>query len=565
MCGMVLMASETLYGQGFQVIISEIMGDPSPVVALPSEEYVELTNVSNEEQDISGWILSNGRTTGRLPSGFLLAAGEVIVICDKRAESQFLVYGRVAGLSPFPSITNSGDTIVLYNSQEDPVHTVVYNPRLLGSEKDDGGWSLELVDTGSACRKSQNWKASLDPAGGSPGKKNSHAVQQQPFLPVEPVYAWCPDEHTVRVYFTDRLNHKHAIQPSLYRIESGLNQAALAESVELVEPLAEEIIIRLTKPLIGSQQYQIRIKSVAACNDPPGTETGEYILPAGLPDSAEAGLVINEILADPSPGGADYVEVFHRGSSPVQLQHWQFANRNANGGLTGIRPLITTPRVIYPGEFLVFTTNAGWLRNQFMVKNPSAIIELASLPSLPNESGKLVLLKNENAVADELHYSAGWHHEMLRSSENVALERIDPFGPTQESPNWHSAAMQAGYGTPGYANSQSVAVADRNRVFVKSEIFSPDGDGLLDLCTINYEFEQPGYLLTIRIFDRYGNQHHTLVNNAICATTGSFSWNGNNDKGVLLPNGLYILVADIWHLSGKTKRYPMTVTLGKKY
>ena len=159
LCGMVLMASETLYGQGFQVIISEIMGDPSPVVALPSEEYVELTNVSNEEQDISGWILSNGRTTGRLPSGFLLAAGEVIVICDKRAESQFLVYGRVAGLSPFPSITNSGDTIVLYNSQEDPVHTVVYNPRLLGSEKDDGGWSLELVDTGSACRKSQNWRA----------------------------------------------------------------------------------------------------------------------------------------------------------------------------------------------------------------------------------------------------------------------------------------------------------------------------------------------------------------------------------------------------------------------
>lgn len=40
-------------------------------------------------------------------------------------------------------------------------------------EKDDGGYALEMIDTNYPCKGKENWTASVDPSGGSPGKENS--------------------------------------------------------------------------------------------------------------------------------------------------------------------------------------------------------------------------------------------------------------------------------------------------------------------------------------------------------------------------------------------------------
>ncbi len=42
-------------------------------------------------------------------------------------------------------------------------------------------------------------------------------------------------------------------------------------------------------------------------------------------------VVINEILFNPKPGGADYVELYNRSDSPVDLRHLFLANRNSSG------------------------------------------------------------------------------------------------------------------------------------------------------------------------------------------------------------------------------------------
>ncbi len=90
----------------------------------------------------------------------------------------------------------------------------------------------------------------------------------------------------------------------------------------------------------------------------------------------------------------------------------------------------------------------------YLVKNPEAILSINSLPSFPDDKGFVLLLNQQGDIADEVNYSADWHFKLIDNTEGVSLERIDPDGPSQNALNWHSAASTAGYGTPGYKNSQ---------------------------------------------------------------------------------------------------------------
>ena len=84
------------------------------------------------------------------------------------------------------------------------------------------------------------------------------------------------------------------------------------------------------------------------------------------------------------------------------------------------------------------------------------------------------------------------------------MERID-FNSLSVQNNFHSAATSAGYGTPGFKNSQyKSGNVPGGEIHVTPEIFSPDNDGHDDFATINYSFPTPGYVANITIFDGSG-------------------------------------------------------------
>ena len=560
LCAACCLFDKTLAGQEFPIVITEIMGDPVPSVGLPAEEYVELTNVSKEEVSLSGWSLSNGRARGRFGDSVSLGPGEILILCPANAVSVYSPFGRSLGLSPFPAISNTGDTLFLFNEKEELVVAAAYRPSLLDAAKAAGGWALELVNSNAACRQVNNWKASMNTLGGSPGKTNSHKVEAQELPPVDPVHAWCPDAQTIRLVFTDRVHRSVAEQTGYYLLEAGPE----IEKAELLGPFQEEVGLQLRSGIQQGKIYTLKVAAIPGCNEAVEPGAGFRELKVGLPDTSEKAVLVNELLPDPSSEGSDFVELYHNGKSPVPLEGWQIAARNSAGNLSAARLLVPGQRFFYPGDYLVLTTDANWLQKQFHVKHPNSLVELPSLPSFPNERGSVVLVNRDGEIVDEVNYEAAWHHEMLRNRDNVSLERRDPSEPSQSASNWTSAAMHAGYGTPGLKNSQSGIASDPDRVFIGSDIVSPDADGQNDVCEINYEFSTPGNLIRISIFDRVGKLQRQLINNGICAQTGRFYWDGNNDKNQLLSNGLYIIVADTWQLSGKTKRYRMAVTLGKK-
>lgn len=54
------------------------------------------------------------------------------------------------------------------------IDSVNYNSALYqDDDKANGGWSLELIDPNNVCGDANNWTASVDSKGGTPGKRNS--------------------------------------------------------------------------------------------------------------------------------------------------------------------------------------------------------------------------------------------------------------------------------------------------------------------------------------------------------------------------------------------------------
>ena len=78
------------------------------------------------------------------------------------------------------------------------------------------------------------------------------------------------------------------------------------------------------------------------------------------------------------------------------------------------------------------------------------------MPSLPDDKGTVLLLNIQGIIIDELQYDAKWHFPLIDNAEGVALERMNYNKSTQDKQNWHSAATNIGYGTPGYQNSQYI-------------------------------------------------------------------------------------------------------------
>jgi gliding motility-associated-like protein len=140
------------------------------------------------------------------------------------------------------------------------------------------------------------------------------------------------------------------------------------------------------------------------------------------------------------------------------------------------------------------------------------------------------------------------------------------MGATQDNKNWHSASEDCGFGTPSYENSQHVEDHEpgKNKIKIVPEVFSPNNDGYHDVVQLYYEFDQPGYVANITIFDARGRIVRKLVNNELLGMEGSFTWNGLNDSNSIPVMGIYLFFIEIYDLKGNVSHYKRTCVLAKK-
>lgn len=178
--------------------------------------------------------------------------------------------------------------------------------------------------------------------------------------------------------------------------------------------------------------------------------------------------------------------------------------------------------LLFPRDFIVLTSDAFSVKNQYTTTNPDAFIQVSSMPSFPDDAGHVVILNNQGNIIDEVDYSDKWQFPLIANTEGVSKERINYDGPSVQS-NFHSAVTSVGYGTPGYKNSQYSLNEDvPGTITVTPNVFSPDNDGTDDFATINYSFPSPGYVANITIFDAKGREVRYLQKNSLSGITGYF-------------------------------------------
>ncbi len=565
LASLLLLCIATCYAQTpqrFDVVIDELFPDPTPVIGLPNNEFVELKNVSATAFNLRGWKLSDGTSTATINVNFILQPDSFVIVCPNSAVTAFAAFGTTLGVSSFPSLNNDADVITLYGPNGSIIHSVAYNTSWYHNDvKSDGGWTLEMIDTHNPCSGSSNWTSSNHHSGGTPGRKNSvdgiNKDEQPPVL----LRTYTINDTTIVAVFDEPVDSVTAALITSYSINNGIGYPLSALPVA---PSFTEVRLRLSTPLNGNMIYQLSVNNVQDCsNNKIGSMSTAR---TGLPVTADSfDIVVNELLFDPVKDGYDYIELYNRSNHIIDLKQLNISNRNTAGNLTNIKQLAPDPYLFFPGEYLVFTAGKQWVQQNYVVKRPDNILELPSLPSFPDDKGIAVLTNLHGRVIDELSYEAKWHFSLISNREGVALERISYEQPTQHLHNWTSAASTAGYGTPGYVNSQlGAAFSVQGQLEVTPRIFSPDNDGIDDYITISYRVTGTEHVANVTVYDVQGRQVRYLVKNALLGTSGSFRWDGLDEKANKLPLGIYIIVSEIFNQQGQKQKFKNAVTLARR-
>ena len=548
------------------IIINEIMADPSPSVRLPEHEYVELYNRSEKNIQIGGWTFSYKSATAANPTNvimppYLFPSGGYLLLVHQNAASDLSAYGATLSvLHSTTAIVNSGLFMKLIDNTGTVISWVDFNDDWYGDpSKSNGGWSLEQINPDLICSVESNWKASTGRNGGTPGQQNSVHAPVSMIQAPEIIRIATPDVHTILLYVSNPLGN---ILPdvSQFQIKTKVDR------VEIVENNFSQLQLSLQSPLREGECYDLSITGnlldCAGYKTPP--TNFHFALPQDVDDND---VIINEIMFNPAPNGYSFVELYNRSKKAIKLSDLRLALRNSNGELpNNLQELTNEPFLLLPGQYLVVSRNAEAVKQQYMATNPSAFLQMRNMPALTRTSGRLVLLDRSRHVIDEVHYDNSQHADLLNINSGVSLERINPNLAGLVPANWQSASQTAGFATPGKQNSQYLELvgATNAEVSVHPEVFSPDNDGIDDVLSINYRFDTPSLIGEVIIFDSSGRVKKNLVNRQILSTEGVFFWDGLDNNGRSSLTGIYIVFFRAYNSAGLEKIYKIPCVLAKK-
>jgi hypothetical protein len=528
------------------IIISECMADPSPFVGLPEVEFIELYNRSANPVNLENWKLSDGSATATLPLYILMPASYITITTS----SASALFNPALGVANFPSLNNTGDNIILKTELLQLIDSIHYSiPWYHSEDKQEGGWSLEIIDPENLCEEEGNWTASENSNGGTPGTVNSVNASNPDLTAPVILSGIINSTNEITIVFNEKLDGNST--PGV-TVEPSINVVAVLYSANL-----RQLKITTAEPLVAATIYTVTLSHVFDCPGNPLIENStELVLPeATLPGD----IVLNEILFNPKSGGADFIEVYNTSNKYISFKKWSLANLEKDvpinmKGLEG-------DWIISPKGFRVFTSDPVILKAHYPGGVESTFFS-TTLPSLSDDAGSIAFVDSLGTVMDFLFYEDDYHTPFLKDKEGVSLERVSVTAITNDANNWHSASQQENFATPGYKNSASSdgTAPAAGEIIVEPEIFSPQVPPI-DFTTIHYRFKQSGKVVNAQILDQQGHRIKTLANNEVLGTEGFFRWDGDRDDGGRARAGYYVAWLEVFDANGQVNTFRKRVVV----
>ena len=362
----------------------------------------------------------------------------------------------------------------------------------------------------------------------------------------------------LRLGFSEAMDFSHAS----YNVDQGMGSPA---SIEVASDKLS-VALSFDTDFEQGKLYTLQTTGLTDVAGNPLTLTTRTTGITQLPGITD--LVINEVMFNPPDSSVEYLEICNRSDKLLDVSGLIFTTRKADSTLnTG--NAIPSGTDMLPGGYLALTSDAEKVRNYHECPEGSNILT-TGWTNLNNENGTIVLTNPaKDTVYDELTYTSKWHHPLVKNQKGVALERINPELPTQNKDSWHSAASEVHYGTPGYKNSQyrdpdSKVVADKF-VWTDPESFSPDNDGVDDVCFIHYKTDANGYVANVLILNAVGVKVLQLASNILLSTEGFMTWDGKTDKGKNANVGIYVLYFEMFNpKTGSRKQLKLPIVVSSR-
>ena len=528
----------------YDILISEILAKPAPETGLPPVEYIELHNRLPHPVALQNWRLTLGNTSKNLPDITLDSCGYAVLIAQKNLEAFSPFCDNIYTLSSM-AVTDGGQALALYDQNGEVIHYVNFKPTWHTEKiKQEGGWSLEMIDEGWPCAGGWNWNSSVDPLGGTPGRPNS--IRNTLFDNTAPTITGVTlrDSVTLRVHFSETLTQVVSGKEAFFRTEPYIKILNISE----VPPEYASLDLLLSEVPRPNTEYRLFAEGTV-------TDCGGNLwridteIPFGKASPPENNdLVINEILTNASGDeNADYLEIYNRSDKFIDLKEVKVGY---GGDTLPQKAVIAVTKGLQlpPKAYIALCKRRDLTLEQYVCRDENALAECDSLPDLATIKGIIYLTDRSLRTIDRLAYTEEMHYSKLLTVKGVSLERIYPDMPTQDENNWRSAAESAGYGTPGYRNSQAGNALESSTFEVVPEVFSPDNDGFEDYTEVVCAFPDEENRVNIVLYNNRGYPIKRLVNNVLCGSEARFRWDGDDDNGQPAPAGMYVVQIECWNL-----------------
>ena len=548
------------------IVINEIMCDPSPPVDLPEVEYIELYNNSPKDVNLLDWTLKIGNSEKTLTS-VIISANSFVLIGDEDDENELSSYGKFIGLSSF-SLPNSAGRLLLKDEQGNIMHYINYSQSWYNDDaKKDGGWSMEMIDANNYCGEDNNWAASTYSHGGTPGLDNSVKANNPDTKSPQVERLSVISNNELIVFFDEATDSISAMNMLKYSVTGGIGNPDVITSSY---PDYKSYNLHFATAFQEKTNYILQIDSgIMDCQA--NKSLKKTALDFGIPQTADSSdLLINEVLFHPRNDGSDFVEIYNNSDKIIDLKNLSLASwDDEEQNWTNVKEIAPLGFLVFPQQYYILTTDGDIVKQQYYVHESQNIVQMISMPTMSNTEGNIYLINKSLQMIDGMEYTDDMHYGLLDNPEGVSLERLSISVSALDKSNWHSAATPGrnadGFGgTPTYENSQKAGLASEGEWSRTPEIFSPDNDGLDDFLQINYKMKEPGYTAKIVVYDSKGRTVRNLSSGEILGSEGQIIWDGLNDNRQKAKVGIYIIMIEYFNLNGDVQQEKLSCVLGAR-